>query len=110
MSNLIQITKITFYFGDSNFEEQFQCKEFLDSNNIPYQRSLIFSKNDITKFFETMNISVFGADFNQYTFTEFPIITWIEQYDDYERFMEVARNVTELTNSKLLLNKSLIQI
>lgn len=110
MSNLIQITQVTFYFGENNFQEQFQCKEFLNSNNIPYQSQIIFSKDQTTTFFETMNVSVFGPDFNQYTFTQFPIITWIEHYDDYERFMGVACNVSELSTSTLVLNQSLIQV
>ena len=109
MSNLIQITQVTFYFGENNFQEQFQCKTFLDTNNIAYRSQIIFSTNQTTTFFEEMNLSVFGPDFTQYTFTQFPIITWLEHYDDYERFMGVARNLSELTTSTLVLNSSLIQ-
>jgi hypothetical protein len=107
MSNLVKISNVTMYFGENNFSEQFQCKNFLDSNNILYSKVMIMANP--SDFFTSMSQNVFGDLFTMYTFSSFPIITWTEYYDDYDRFDNVSQSFSELTTSTLVTNASLIR-
>lgn len=111
MANIVKITEVHLYSGlTAEASECFECKKVLNDNGIKHI-SLFYGDdpqghNDN---FAALSTWSFGPEFKQYTFTKFPIVTWKEYYDDYERWIEVAQSSTELLNSNLVKNKALVK-
>jgi hypothetical protein len=110
MANIIKIKDVELIFGlTEGAHECFLCKQVLDQANIKFRVLHYGDDKSQQRQLDNMSTWSFGADFKQYKFTEFPIVTWKEFYDDYERFLEVAQSAEELKASNLLKNASLIK-
>ncbi len=112
MSNLVKIDDVRIYFGVTTPEALqaiFDCKQILDDNNIPYANLIYPDVNVYPEVFENLSTWAFGTDFTQYTFTDFPIITWKEYYDNYEVCDQVATSVEMLEASSMLEFKELVE-
>jgi hypothetical protein len=88
-------------------QETFAIKKILDDNKIPYIPQFYLDQQLYQSIYDTMSANVYGPDFTSYTVTNFPFITWVEAYDDYERFAQVAFSAVEVTNSNLVKFKEL---
>lgn len=111
MPNIIKISDINVYIGVTNptaLQETFDCKAVLDQNGIVYNNLIYPTVSQYASVFENLSTWVFGLDFTQYTFTDFPIITWREYYDTYEICDQVVTSVSQLNASTLIANKELI--
>lgn len=112
MSNLVKIDDVIIYFGVTTPEALqaiFDCKQILDDNNIPYVNVIYPDVAVYPEVFTNLSTWAFGKDFTQYTFEDFPIITWHEYYDDYEVCDQVAISVETLQASSLIVHKELVQ-
>lgn len=108
MANLIKITEVQLHIGpgtDTEVAECLQCKQILSENAIPHKTHMFLFYGDDAQKLQVLGANVFGPDFSQYEFKTFPVITWKEYYDDYERFMQVATRVEQLNSSNVVLHK-----
>ena len=111
MSTLVKITDVRICIGvttPESLQSVFDCIKILKDNNIPYANLLYPEESQYTNVFENLSTWTFGFDITQYTFTDFPIITWKEYYDDYEICDQVAQSVSELETSNLITYKDLV--
>lgn len=111
MPNIIKITDVNVYIGVTNpaaLQETFDCKALLDQNSITYHNLIYPDVSQYSSIFENLSTWVFGLDFTQYTFTDFPIVIWREYYDTYEICDQVVTSAAQLATSSLIANKELI--
>lgn len=112
MANITKIVEVEIHIGsgtDTEVDEAFACKQFLVDNEIPHKTQIhMFYGDDETKL-RVLSSQVFGLDFTQHEFTKFPVVTWKEYYDDYERCLQVARTVSELADSNIVKFSQLLQ-
>jgi hypothetical protein len=111
MSNIVKIDNVRIYYGITTPEALqaiFDCKQILDDNNIPYGNLIYNEVSAYPEIFANLSTWAFGTDFTQYTFTDFPIVTWQEFYDDFEVCDQVAISVEMLEASNLILLKELV--
>lgn len=45
---------------------------------------------------DQLRTTLFGLDFKLHPLTTFPVVTWIECYDDYERYHQIAHTAQQL--------------
>jgi len=107
MANLVRINNVSFYASFDNVDV-FACKQLLDQNNIPYQFLVYPEASSLPSLFAALSTWSFGPNFTQYNFTKTPLIIWTEYYDDYERYLNISLDSTNLATSNLLTNASLI--
>jgi hypothetical protein len=108
MPSLIKITNVCLYVGTTdNVEACLAIRNALKGNSIPHATAICVN-SDRDYALNTMSDSVFGPDFTQYEVKDFPFVTWMEYYDDYERYMEIAFTLDQVQQSNLLKFKSLI--
>lgn len=111
MSTLVKITDVRVYVGVTNpeaLQATFDCIKILNDSNIVFANLIYPDVEQYASIFENLSTWTFGFDFTQYTFTDFPIITWKEYYDDYEICDQVAQSVSELETSNLITYKDLV--
>jgi hypothetical protein len=110
MANLIQIKQVALYVGHSpNIAECFACKKILDDYQIIYARAHIVNAEEQKSILANLSSNTYGVDFNELTFTDFPVITWLESYDDYERCLGVSTSSADLLTSILITHRDLIK-
>jgi hypothetical protein len=110
MAEIVKITQVSLMVGiTAGAAECYACKKILDDNGIKYQLLHYGDESTHANHFDALSTWPFGPQFEQRTFTDFPIITWKEYYDDYERWLQVAQSSKELAESSLLKNASLVQ-
>lgn len=112
MSNLVKIDDVRIYFGVTTPEALqaiFDCKQILDDNELPYVNLIYPDVAMYPEVFANLSTWAFGKEFTQYTFDDFPIITWHEYYDDYEICDQVATSVEMLEASNLIQFKELVE-
>jgi vacuolar-type H+-ATPase catalytic subunit A/Vma1 len=80
----------------------------LDSLNIPYSNLVYTEKAQVEELFANLGTWTYGLDYEVKEFTNFPLITWQEFYDDYTNCNNYATNIDEL-KTKLVPNASLIE-
>lgn len=110
MANLVKITEVTLMTGfTAGAAECCACKKLLQDSGIKYQLLHYGDESTHHTNFDALSTWTFGPNFEQRTFTDFPVVTWKEFYDDYERWIQVAQSSEELAASNLLKNISLVQ-
>lgn len=110
MANIVKISEVVVYSGlTADAGDCFACKKMLDDNGIKYQLLHYADESQHVDNFAALSTWSFGPDYNQYTFTKFPLVIWKEFYDDYERWLNVAQSSTELAVSTLIKNKALVK-
>jgi hypothetical protein len=108
MLNLIKIKNVCLYVGiTDNTDDCITCKNILKDNNIPHTVQMCFDEKN--QELSLMQSRVFGPNFTQHEIKDFPFVIWTEFYDDYERFMEIALTLEELSNSNLVKYKNLVE-
>ncbi len=110
MSNLIKIDSIRFNIGlstDASMVEQLACRKILVDEAIPHG-VLMYSMDDYSSVLGPLSSWVFGLEMREVLFTDFPVITWTEYYDDYNVVSECAASSAELATSNLVKFKNLI--
>lgn len=111
MSSLVKISNICLYIGVTNpgaLQAIFDCKAVLDNAGVKYNNLLYPEPAQYANIFENLSTWTFGFDFTQYSFTDFPIVTWQEFYDDYEICDQVALSPVDLQNSNVINFKDLV--
>lgn len=111
MANLVKINQVHFLMGFETPEGAADCvvtKRLLDSNQIPYVHLHYGDSSQHAEIFSAHHTWSYGSDFRTEAFNDFPIVFWTEYYDDYERFIEVVKNSTDLANSNLIKHKDKI--
>lgn len=107
---LVKIKDVCLYVGlTENGAECFNAKKVLADNNINHK---LLAYNDTTQHaavFGALNTWRWGADKEQKTFTDFPVVHWVECYDDFTTEMHCATSVAELNTSKLIAEKELVE-
>ncbi len=111
MANIVKITEVTVYTGlTEDAGDCFACKKLLDQEGVKHNLLNYGHEPEVhAANFAALSTWTFGPDFKQHTFTKFPIVTWKEFYDDYERWMEVAVSSEELKNSNVIKHKAIVQ-
>jgi hypothetical protein len=109
MSTIVKIKSVIAYTHADQRGECNECLRILDSAGIHYEHVDLGTTITMkVKVLEHLNACVYGPDFTQYTFDSFPVILWQECYDDYERFLQVVRSFSALSESTLIRNASLV--
>lgn len=107
---LVKIKDVYLYVGlTENGAECFNAKKVLADNNIEHK---VLSYNDVEQHesvFNALNTWRWGPDNEQKTFTDFPIVHWMECYDDFTTKIFCVTSVAELNSSSLLTNKELVE-
>jgi hypothetical protein len=103
MANLVKITEVNLYSGmTEDVQDCYACKAMLEKANIPFTHLFYNDNQAHAPNFAALSTWSFGPDFQQYTFTKYPLVIWKEFYDDYERFVQVAQSSAELAKSNLI--------
>jgi hypothetical protein len=108
VANLLKINSISLYLNFDSLDSYYFKKE-LDSQNIPYEIIQSIVKEQEKSILNFLSSMIYGEDFEEYTFNKFPIVTWREYYEDYERWIDVAETLEELKNSNIFKHKDLIR-
>lgn len=107
---LVKIKDVYLYVGlTENGAECFNAKKVLADNNIEHK---VLSYNDVEQHqsvFDALNTWRWGPDDEKKTFTDFPIVHWMECYDDFTTKVFCVTSVAELNTSSLLTNKELVE-
>jgi len=107
---LVKIQDVVLYVGlTENGAECFQAKKLLADNNIPHRVLSYFDPEQHVHVFNSLNTWRWGENFEQKTFTDFPIIHWKECYDDFSTKLFCVTSVAELNLSNLVLNKEIVE-
>ncbi len=107
--NLIKISNVLFYGNTvTAIRETLEFELALAKHSIGrYHRiDLAFNPNVEAE----LRTTCFGCDFQMFTDLTLPVVTWREYYDDYERWINIARTVSELDGSTLVNNLHLISL
>jgi hypothetical protein len=113
MANIVKIKEIHLYAGfTENAAETYTVKRMLDDRKIPYT-FLQYGGNEEeihAGVYSSLNTWNFGRPEEIYkkTFTDFPIVTWKEYYDDYEVALHVVDSASDLMASPIMTKKELI--
>jgi hypothetical protein len=108
MANLLRINNISLYLSFDSLDSYYFKKE-LDNQNIPYELIQCTIEEHEKGILEMLSSMTYGEDFAEYNFDKFPVATWREYYDDYERWIDVADTLEELKNSNIFKHKDLIR-
>lgn len=111
MSNLVKVQAVSIYYGVTDAQamtDTFACKAVLDSLNIPYVNLVYTETSQVNELFANLGTWTYGWDYEVKEFTNFPLITWQEFYDDYTNFNNFATSIAEL-NAKLVPIANLVQ-
>ena len=111
MATLIKIDNVQMYINFDNIES-YNCYALLKQKNLVQTGKVALTQltnNDMVKEqCDTMGFLVFGPDYTEVTFTDFPVMIWREFYDDYERYLMCSTNSSDLANSNLILHSDLV--
>ena len=104
MSNLVKISGVVLYASASGDQaETTACEELLRLFKIDYSVKNCWTSPTLQRaHLESLTNSVWGPDFEQVTFTRFPVVVWTEHYDDYERYQRYSITSADLEKSSLL--------
>ena len=107
MANLVKITNVTLL---ANYEDtdSYYCNKLLEDNSISHNKQIFINKDDANTTLVYYSLFVYGDSYSEYNFTSLPLIIWMERYDDYERWYQVANNSSALANSNLIIHKDLV--
>lgn len=111
MANLTKIKAVNIYYGPTDAQalvDTFNCKDVLENNNVAYSNVGFFDKDQLAELFANLGTWTYGLDYEVVEFTNLPIVTWQEHYDDYTSVNNYALSVQEL-NNKLVPNASLVE-
>jgi len=108
VANLLKINSISLYLNFDSLDSYYFKKE-LDSQNIPYEIIQSTTEEHKKGILDMLSSMTYGEDFEEYTFNKFPIVTWREYYDDYERWIDVADDLEKLKNSNIFKHRDLIR-
>lgn len=109
MATLAKIKEVRLYFGlTENSAECYNLKKLLDDNNIPYV-VLHYIDEQFESVFNSLGTWNWGTERAVKKFTDFPILTWAECYDDFERYPCCITSSSEFSTCSLMINKDLIQ-
>jgi len=107
---LAKIKDVCLYIGlTENGAECFNAKKLLADNNIPFKLLSYYDTAQHPAVFNALNTWRWGEDKTTKTFTDFPIIHWVENYDDFSVINSCATSVAELNISTLITNKELVE-
>ena len=112
MANIVKINQVHLYMGFATPESAADCvvvKKMLDDANIEYTLLQYGDNSAHSGVFDALSTWSLGPDFLQRKFTDFPIVHWVEFYDDYERWVQAVVGSKELSNSNLIKYASLVQ-
>lgn len=103
--SLVKIKDVVLYVGlTENGAECYNMKKVLSDNNIEHK---LLSYSDSTQHksvFDALNTWSWGPDKTKMVFTDFPIVHWLECYDDFSTELFCVTSVAELNLSSLLAN------
>jgi len=113
MATLIKINNVEMYINFNSIES-YNCYALLKQKNLVQTGNVKLTQitdNDmLRKQCEFISSQLlFGPDFTEVAFTDFPIVIWTESYDDYERFAMYSNNSSDLANSNLILHSDLVK-
>lgn len=116
MTKLVKITNVTLYTttqeGANTTAECDSARTLLASSNIAfvelwYNDAKIDERTPCRASLSTWTLGPAGSNGSR-TFTKFPILTWVECYDDWSTSQEAVEGATEIQNASLLTNKALV--
>lgn len=108
MANLVRIKEVYLYVGFTDTAAFcYEVKKLLDDNGIKYILLAYTDDSAHAGVFGALNSWAWGREARNEVFTNFPIVTWKECFDDFESSVECA-TTKEQVESKLLSNKNLI--
>ena len=116
LTNISGITIVTANNSVLDTPESASCVQYLRESSIKFYdtdydaEDYPPSDNTLADILSNIGSWTFGRDENltQYTFTNFPIITWIEHYDDGNNCANCCQTLAQLQSSIIVSNKNLI--
>lgn len=107
---LVKIKDVYLYVGlTENGAECYNMKKILADNNINFKLLAYYDDKQVPGVFSALNTWGWGVDRIPRKFTDFPIVHWMECYDDYSTAIHCVTSVDELNLSSLMANKELIE-
>lgn len=89
-------------------EEGNRMREALIAAGVPYIEMMYRDKTQLSAVTAAVATWSFGRELRKLETLDFPFVTWDEYHDDFEKPVEIARDVTGL--KKLLENKNRVQL
>lgn len=109
-SNLVKIKDVILHVGLSETgTDQYIAYKSLANANIKFQTNSYgdhFDGHNAT--FSALNTWSWGVNAEKRIFDHFPILTWTECYDDFSLIVQNAVDSSNIANSSVIANKSLI--
>jgi hypothetical protein len=110
MANLVKITGVKLLTAMNSEAARMasrECIAILKAADIEYDH-LHYSDEQVPVILEGISSWAFGEKYEQYKMDSLPIVLYKTFFDDYERWIQVAKSPDELRNSVLLANTQLI--
>lgn len=111
MSELVKISEVMLYAGyTASVQRVFEIKKILDEAGIKYTFMNYADESAHPQLFSSLSTWWWGKqpDAKQVKFTDFPIVTWKEFYNDWTTAVYNVTSKESLYTSTLWTNKSLV--
>lgn len=107
---LVRIKDVSFYVGlTADAVACFEMKQFLNDNAIPYKLLAYMDDSVHEHNFKALSSYTWGPNGEKREISRFPVLTWDEFDDDFNRVIECAVTIDEI-RAKLLPHKDLIKL
>lgn len=107
---LMKISEVLLYGGlTQDVQAVYDMKVFLEQQGIKY-RLLFYTENTEQALapLRTWRMGDRGAEKTHDDLVKFPFVTWNEHYDDWEKNVNIAKDITELQSKPVLVEKAKI--
>lgn len=105
---LVRIKELYLYVGLTfSAQKCYELKKYLTDNKIPFTQLNYMDEAAHPSVYESLNTWNWGPNGEKRTFNDFPILTWMNCFDDFTLQAESATSIFEV-QSKLLPNAEFI--
>ncbi len=108
---IVKIKQAHLYIGLTDSAHDCQLAvELLKAANVNYTLLNYNNSEEQHKVnFDSLSTWTFGVDNHKKIFTDYPILTWVECFDDWSSNVRAAHGLTEIKESDLINNKHLVE-
>jgi len=108
MANLVKIKDVHLYVGlTENGHECYQAKKLLDAAGVKFNILNYTEEERHPEVFKSLSTWSWGHEQQKREISQFPLVHWLECYDDFNQVIHVAHGIDEIKNCSLLQNASL---
>jgi hypothetical protein len=109
MANLVKISDVRLYVGFTpNAANTYAALQAVTAANVPFVLMSYADSAAHKGVFDALSTWSYGRDASKVEVTDFPFLTWTENYDDWSSCPQIAVGHEAVANSTPLLNKSLV--